>query len=343
MAPVKLPANRPGESIFAGGARISAFRGSSPPDASSSSSSSPHQGEDWIASTTCCFGSAAIGYTRLPGGQPLHEAIAADPETWLGPDHVAKHGVDTKLLVKLLDAGQRLPVHAHPHVDWARQHLGRAHGKAEAWYILTPGTMWLGLAEDIDQRELLELVESERGAELLSRMHRFDVLPHQTLYVPPSTLHAIGEGVMVVEVQEPEDLSILCEWAGLNVDGRKDGHLGLGFPVALTAVDSRGRTREQAERWWVQKRQQGKAAPASVFAPDSLPYFRLESVQVDGEEVATEPGFAILIVVEGDVLLRTERSESMSVGKGSTVVVPFADGGLRLAGTGDVLIARPPL
>ncbi|WP_231560250.1 hypothetical protein [Microbacterium hominis] len=40
-------------------------------------------------------------------------------------------------LVKLLDAGQRLPVHAHPDDAFAAAHLGRAHGKAEAWYILS--------------------------------------------------------------------------------------------------------------------------------------------------------------------------------------------------------------
>jgi hypothetical protein len=43
-----------------------------------------------------------------------------------------RFGADTRLLVKLLAAGQRLPVHAHPHVSFAAEHLGRAHGKAEA-------------------------------------------------------------------------------------------------------------------------------------------------------------------------------------------------------------------
>ncbi|KAG6008277.1 hypothetical protein E4U21_004739 [Claviceps maximensis] len=339
MPPIQLPANRPEQRIFAGGARLSAFRSSD-----KTCSYSSHQGEDWIASTTCCFGTASVGYTRLPNGSLLHEVIAAEPEKWLGPDHTAKYGVDTKILVKLLDPAQRLPVHAHPHVDWAKQHLGRTHGKAEAWYILTPGSVWLGLHEDIDPRELLELVETERGAELLSRMHRFDVQPHQTVYVPPGTLHAIGEGVMVVEVQEPEDMSILCEWTGLNVDGKKDGHLGLGFPVALTGVDTRGRTREQAERCWVTQGENDGSRSSTVFARDTLEYFRLERLAIKEGEVATEKGFAILIVLEGDLTLRTERSEqAMAVGKGSTVVVPFEDGEMHLDGLGDVLIARPPV
>ncbi|KAG6094729.1 hypothetical protein E4U31_006166 [Claviceps sp. LM219 group G6] len=331
MAPIQLPVNRPGESIFAGGARIAELR--------SAPRSSDCQGEDWIASTTCCFGTDSIGYSRLPDGSLLREAVTSEPDKWLGPQHNAKHGPDTKLLVKLLDANQRLPVHAHPHVDWAKKHLGRSHGKAEAWYILTPGSVWLGLTEDVDERELLELVQSERGAELLPKMHRFDVQPHQTLYVPPGTLHAIGKGVMVVEVQEPEDLSILCEWVGHNVDGKKDGHLGLGFPVALTGVNNRGWTREQVERCWV-KNESDHAE--SVFANDSREYFRMERLAVKGQ-MTTQRGFAVLIVLEGKMSLRTEKSESISIEKGSTVVIPYEDGDMHLDGEGEVLIARPPL
>ncbi|KAG5941064.1 hypothetical protein E4U59_001943 [Claviceps monticola] len=311
MAPIELPVNRPGESIFAGGARISELR--------SAPRTSDCQGEDWIASTTCCFGTDAIGFSRLPDGPILREAVTSEPAIWLGPQHNAKYGHDTKLLVKLLDASHRLPVHAHPHVDWARKHLGRSHGKAEAWYILTLGSVWLGLTEDIDERELLGLL-------------------HQTLYVPPGTLHAIGEGVMVVEVQEPEDLSILCEWVGHNVDGKKDGHLGLGFPVALTGVNNRGWTREQVERCWV-KNESDHAE--SVFANDSREYFRMERLAVKGR-VTTQRDFAVLIVLEGKMSLRTEKSESISIGKGSTVVIPYEDGDMHLDGEGEFIKVWKP-
>ena len=55
--------------------------------------------------------------------------------------------------------------------------------------------------------------------------------------VPAGRLHAIGEGVLLLELQEPEDLSILLEWGGFALDGERDGHLGLGFDLALSAVD----------------------------------------------------------------------------------------------------------
>ncbi|KND87150.1 putative mannose-6-phosphate isomerase GmuF [Tolypocladium ophioglossoides CBS 100239] len=326
--PILLPANQPPDNFYAGGARISAFRSAAP--------CSSHQPEDWIPSTTCCNGRAGIGRSRLPDGTLLADAVATEPEKWLGPDHVAKYGADTKLLVKLLDAGQRLPVHAHPHVDWAARHLQRSHGKAEAWYILTPGPVWLGLREAIDAKDLLELVESERGSELLDRMHKIDVVPHQTVYVPPGTLHAIGEGIMVAEVQEPEDLSVLCEWRGFEIDGKKHGHLGLGFATALTAVDTRARTKDEVARLVTD----GQVSE-SVLPAESQEYFVIERQQVKGIGHCRR-GFAILIVLEGDAHLATKAGANLVLAKGSTVVIPFEDGDFTLEGNADVLIARPP-
>ncbi|RFU79269.1 mannose-6-phosphate isomerase [Trichoderma arundinaceum] len=328
MAPIILPANQPANNFYAGGARISAFR--SDPQCGS------HEPEDWIASTTCCSGKGNIGLSRLPDGTFLADAVASEPEKWLGSDHVAKYGADTKLLVKLLDAGQRLPVHAHPHVSWASKHLQKKHGKAEAWYILTHGSVWLSFREDVDPKELLQIVQEERGAELLERMHKIDVKPHQTVYVPPGVLHAIGEGIFVVEVQEPEDMSILCEWGGFDIDGKKAGHLGLGFETALTAVETRRRTREEVLGLVTE----GGAA-GSVCVEQSHEYFHLERIIVK-DHSRCRRGFAILVVLDGNVSLKTSASDALTLRKGSTVVISHEDGEFTLEGDADLVIARPP-
>ena len=141
MDVVELSSNRPPERFYRGGARIAAFRGEPGP-------APEREPEDWVASTTTLFGEQALGLSALPDGRLLAEAVVKNPVAWLGQAHVDAFGADTRLLVKLLDAGQRLPVHAHPHVSFASEHLGRAHGKAEAWYILSRGFVYLGLRED---------------------------------------------------------------------------------------------------------------------------------------------------------------------------------------------------
>ncbi|KAI8293276.1 Mannose-6-phosphate isomerase ManA [Colletotrichum sp. SAR 10_98] len=330
MAPIVLPANQPPARFYLGGPQISSFRSDKP--------SGPNEPEDWVASTTCCLGCARsrLGMTVLPDGRLLADAIAADPEYWLGAVHVAAFGTDTKLLVKLLDAGQRLPVHAHPHRDWAREHVGAKHGKAEAWYLLTPGEVYLGLKKGVTHEELLGLVERQDVEGMLGRMHRLNVEARQTVYVPPGTLHAIGEGVFLIEVQEPDDLSILCDWKGFDFDGFKDGHLGLGFEKALTAVDTRGLTRGEVERLVTSEATIGAALPEVAKE-----YFDLERVEIRGKK-ALRSGFAVLVVCEGALEMWVAGEKALDVDKGKTLVVPFGDGDVELKGTGEVVVIRPP-
>ena len=113
MKPVILPPHQL-RCFYQGGARIAALRGDGGDE-----SWSP---EEWIASTTPRYGEVVAGLSALPGGQLLREAIQADPGSWLGAEHVAAFGADPAILVKLLDAGERLPVHVHPTRDFSRQH-----------------------------------------------------------------------------------------------------------------------------------------------------------------------------------------------------------------------------
>src|SRR6266540_6522524 len=138
------------------------------------------------------------------------------------------------------NAAERLPVHCHPDRGFAREHLGMRYGKTEGWLIVeargaTP-SVHLGFREDIDAETLAGWVERQERARLLEALHVLPVASGDWVFVPAGLPHAIGEGVFVVELQEPSDLSVLLEWAGFAVDGTRDGHLGLGFDVALRSV-----------------------------------------------------------------------------------------------------------
>ncbi|TPW74486.1 class I mannose-6-phosphate isomerase [Schumannella soli] len=324
--PIRLPANQPRARFYRGGERIARFRGAADAE--------PYTPEDWVGSVTAVRGAAPIGQTYLDDATLLADAIAADPEGWLGAEHVQRWGADPKLLVKLLDAGQRLPVHAHPSGDFAAAHLGVAHGKAEAWYILSPGVVYLGLRETVDPTHLRELVDGQRTPELLALLNPIPVRPHDTVYVPPGTLHAIGEGVLLAEVQEPEDLSILLEWRGFELDGVADGHLDLGFDLALSAVRTVGETADDLARLV-----RSDHDATSSLADEAAEYFRLERL---GDGARLEPGFRVLIALEGETALTTATGE-LALPAGSTTLVPFAAGAGRLAGSGLVLAARPPM
>lgn len=328
MNVIVLGSNRPPNRFYRGGRRITEFRGERP--------AGPREPEDWIASVTSVAGAAPVGLTTLPDGRLLADAIRADPIAWLGAEHVANWGDDPMLLVKLLDAGQRLPVHAHPDDVFAVRHLGVPHGKAEAWYILQGGEVHLGLERDIDGAELTGMLTKSDSSRLLDRLHRVPVAPGDVVYVPPGVLHAVGEGVLLLELQQPSDLSILVEWSGFDIDGPRLGHLGLGYPLALQAVETHGRTIEALRRL---VRPAGFGA--SVLPAEADPYFRLERVSVDERHVL-QPGFAVLVVTDGVVELGTAAAQRQELARGATAVAPQAAGALEVSGRGELLVCRPP-
>ena len=322
--PVVIGPNQPADRFYRGGPRIAAFRGLP--------ASGNRVPEDWVGSATTLAGDSSMGLTLLPDGVTLRDAIFADPVGWLGAEHVARFGADPMLLVKLLDAGQRLPVHAHPDGDFAGTHLGRSHGKAEAWYLLESGVVHLGLIREVGAGELADLVASQDTATLLGLLHRIEVATGDTVFVPAGTLHAIGAGLLLAEVQEPEDLSILLEWRDFALDGVRDGHLGLGFPLALSAVDRTGRSADEVAAWVTH------GMTGSTLTSEADRYFRLDHLVVDGTADAA-PGFAIAIGIAGELEVS---GTGIRIQRGTTVILPAAAGELRLRGQGEVLICRPP-
>ena len=115
------------EHFYRGGDRIAALRGARP-GPSGPRSGSPPPCPDGAATTPASPTSARRGCSAT--------SSQADPDGWLGAAHVARWGSSPALLVKLLDAGERLPVHVHPDRSFARRHLDCPFGKTEAWVVL---------------------------------------------------------------------------------------------------------------------------------------------------------------------------------------------------------------
>ena len=333
-APIVLGPNQPTH-FYRGGAGIARLRGIDQP--------SEYSPEDWIGSTTEMFSRPGVGLTRLSSGQTLRDAIAAAPADFLGPDHVARYGADPALLVKILDTGQRLVVHFHPDRAFATRYLGSRYGKTEAWIILEAqpdSCVYLGFSRDADPAIIRRWVADQDTAAILDSLNKVAVAPGETCLVPAGVPHAIGAGITLVELQEPTDFSILLEWAGFSIDGLRDGHLGLGFDLALTGLDYSG---------WDSRRVDALRAPRPGAASRPgvtrlLPvhadtFFRAERVSAP---VTFEPGYAIVIVVSGDGWI-VYPAGNLAVQRGATVLVPYGVGPIAFEGDCQALLCRPPM
>jgi mannose-6-phosphate isomerase len=313
MNPQVLPPNVL-RHFYLGGPRIAALRGVE--------LDSDHMPEEWIGAVSTMFGSDR-GLSRFADGTLVRDAIEADPEGYLGPEHVARYGATTALLVKLLDAGQRLPTHFHPGRAFAREALGSRFGKTEAWLIVEaePGAaVWAGFKRPVELGEVRAWMDAQDAAAMLDAMHKVTVSPGNAVLCPAGMPHAIGDGLLIVELQEPSDMSVLLEWQGFELS-KEDGHLGLGWDRVLEALDRRA-----------------VDAPARTLPAAADAYFRAEWISGGA---TLEPGFAILVVLEGGGMLATEGGD-VTLSRGSAVLVPYAAGAGELRGDVAAILSRPP-
>jgi mannose-6-phosphate isomerase len=319
MKPFTLPPNVL-RHFYAGGDRIAALRGTTPRD---------HTPEEWIGAANTTF-DGSRGLSALPDGTLVRDAIAADPEAFLGPDHVARFGADPALLVKLLDAGQRLPVHFHPDRAFASRELGLAHGKTEAWLIVEaePGaSVWVGFSREVALEEVRGWMAGQDSAAMLAALRELPVAAGDAVFVPAGAPHAIGAGILMVEVQEPTDLSVLLEWEGFELT-EDEGHLDLGWDTALQALDRSA---------WDEARigaLRGPGGGRSLLPAAADPWFRAERVR-GGDEL--DAGFSILVGLAGEGELGGE-----PLGRGTALLVPHSAGPLTVSGDVEAIRCRPP-
>jgi mannose-6-phosphate isomerase len=313
MKPLRLPPNQL-HRFYLGGPRIAALRGTELAD--------DHTPEEWVGSANPSFGQTQEGLSRLEDGTLVRDAIVADPDAFLGPDHVARYGTDPALLVKLLDAGERLPVHYHPGSEFARRHLNSRHGKTEAWLIVEadPGAeVRVGFKEEPHADTLARWVADQDSQAMLDALHPLSVQAGDAVFVPAGTAHAIGAGILMVELQEPTDFSILLEHDAFGVTDEAGATLGLGWDTAIQALD----------------RQATDAPEPSPTLPEAAAaYFRAERLQ---SPATLDAGFSIVVVLDG-----SGRLGELEIGRGDTLLVPHAAEATRLEGDVSVLRCRPP-
>jgi mannose-6-phosphate isomerase len=323
--PMKLPPN-PIRHFYAGGPAIAKLRGFD--------LDSDHSPEEWIGSATTLFGEPERGLSRLPDGTLVRDALAHDPDSWLGEAHVERFGTSPALLVKLLDAGERLPVHHHPDLAFASEHLGLAFGKTEAWLVLAAkdgAEVWAGWREDVSERTLRTWVDEQDHDALLGALNPLPVRAGDAVFVPAGVPHAIGDGILIAELQEPTDLSVLLEWDGFGIEDEHAATLGLGWDLALRSVE---RSARDAERL----RGPRAGGPVAELLPQAAArFFTAQRVAPGGGSEQLAPGFAVALVLDGAGTLA-----GLDVSHGDALAIPHAAGPITADGDLTAIVCRPP-
>jgi mannose-6-phosphate isomerase len=152
-------------------------------------------------------------------------------------------------------------------------------------------------------------------------------------------VHAIGAGILLVELQEPTDLSVLLEWRRFGVSSGVE-HLRLGWERVLAALDFGAMP---AERLLVGGPGAAGSEPVEVLLPEFAdPYFRAQRIVVNGEPAHIERSFAILVVLDGWLTVWNEHGDRLELTRGATALIPHAAGHTTLEGHATVIRCLPP-
>lgn len=138
------------------------------------------------------------------------------------------------LLVKLLDANDWLSVQVHPNDEQAKALEGEPRGKTEAWIILATDSkakLVIGMTTGTSQQDMADAI---RDNTVESMLEYAEVKAGDVLYMPANTVHAIGPGIVLYEVQQSSNVTYrLYDWGRMGLDGTpRELHIEKGVQVS---------------------------------------------------------------------------------------------------------------
>lgn len=247
-------------------------------------------------------------------GQTLSAAAKAYGAALLGEQVISRTGLRFPLLVKLLDCAQWLSLQVHPNDQQAVQLEGPGHfGKTEAWHILEADPdakiLW-GLKPGAEQADWKQAV---RNGTIIDYTQSVPVKNGETIFIPAGTLHALGPGLLVYEVQQVSDITYrVFDWNRPASSGRQ-----LHIEQSLAVINPQAR---------------GQAIPPAPFIDGgatqliACPYFTLERLTTESVplQLATQGRtFHTLTVIEGQINIEGN-GWKQTFNRFETAVIPAA-------------------
>ena len=190
-------------------------------------------GESWDLSSV--KGDISVVANGMLKGNNLEEIIEVYMGELVGENNFERYGLEFPLLIKYLDCNDKLSEQVHPD-DALAEERHNSFGKTEAWYIADckeGAAIYLGFKDlNITREEYISAVSESRLEELLNRV---EVKKGDVFFIPAGTVHALGAGIEVVEVQQTSDVTYrIYDWDRVDSSGKgRELHTAL----AVDAID----------------------------------------------------------------------------------------------------------
>ncbi|MCR8633749.1 type I phosphomannose isomerase catalytic subunit [Paenibacillus radicis (ex Xue et al. 2023)] len=299
--------------------------------------------EEWVASTVVAKNvgrehiKEGLSLVSLDNGEtmPLLDLILSDPQGFLGKSHVAKYGAQTALLVKVLDASERLTIQVHPDRAFAMEQFESQFGKTEAWYVMggraidgeEPYVLF-GFKPGVTKESWRELFERQDIDGMIDALHRIPVQEGDVFLVEGGIPHAIGSGCFLIEIQEPTDLTLRVERTTPKGNSVPDlaCHQGIGIERMLDCFHYESHSYENARSKWKKSpallRESEDGKELVLIGKESTDRFRMHTIEVTGCFSTEGSGvFGIAIVISGSGSVSWADGE-MSINQSDEIFMP---------------------
>jgi len=280
-------------------------------------------GESWELSAV--EGDVSIIANGESKGKSLTTLIDEYPNEILGTEVYKRFGTKFPLLFKYLDAKEDLSIQVHPNDELAKKRHN-SFGKTEMWYIMqaeNDARIIVGFKEKSNPGEYLENLKNKT---VLSILDDVKVKSGDVFFLETGTVHAIGAGLVVAEIQQTSDITYrIYDFDRVDANGNaRELHVDL----ALEAINYN--TVET-------KKEYSKNVNQSNEVVD-CPYFTTNFIPLDGEINVSKSGetFTVYMCVEGSFEIEYNNSKMQYI-KGDTVLLPAAMNSFSLNGKASIL------
>ena len=307
-----------------------------------------HFPEEWITSVVSAKNAGREhikdeGLSYVAGENiSLKELIEANPKKALGSAHFEKFGSTPGVLVKLLDAAERLGVQAHPTKEKARLYFDSDYGKTECWHIR--GTreiggvkpcVYMGFKPDITKEHWRDVFDRQDIDGMLDCLNKIEVKVGDTYLITGGMPHAIGAGCFLVEIQEPTDYTLRTEKVtpgGLAISDNAC-HYGIGFDKMFECFEYSPLNPEKANRKPRLIEQNTDFRLYDIIGYSDSDFFSLRKAEINGEFTLDLCGvYCGLYVLSGNGEF-IGNCQTLKIGSAEQYFVPAETGKLTVRST----------
>lgn len=264
-------------------------------------------------------------------GKTLAQVLEAEGKGILGANNSDIR--DFPVLIKIIDARDKLSVQVHPDDAYALENENE-NGKTEAWYVLKcdeGASLIYGMKNEMSREEFAAAIEN---GTLLDDVNTVNVKPGDVVFIPSGMLHAIGEGILLAEVQQSSNSTYrVFDYMRRDKNGNlRELHIKKAVDVvdlSVTQVDfsAEGETKDLGD--------------AKKTYLTGCRYFGMTSLEINGEyeDNAGEESFVSLLVLDGEGKIYSD-SDEIALKKGSSIFIPAGYGKYTVSGTLSILETR---